>query len=121
MLEVRGSRDIASEPRADRAPGGSPTTSVARGVVAEPSPEADGALPRSRRLAWADLLRRVFAVDVLECSRCGGRLRLLATIHAPDATEAILECLELPSRAPPTAVPRPEVEASGAQDLEAGA
>jgi hypothetical protein len=35
-------------------------------------------------------------------------MRLLATIHPPDATQAILECLELPARAPPTAGPRPE-------------
>jgi hypothetical protein len=58
---------------------------------------------RPRRLAWAELLRRVFAVDVLECPRCGGPMRLLATIHPPDVTRAILDCLELPSRAPPTA------------------
>ena len=81
---------------------------------------------RPRRLAWADLLRRVFAVDVLECPRCGGRMRLLATIHPPEATEAILECLKLPSRAPPTVAARPEgavpeVEASRAIDFEAGA
>jgi hypothetical protein len=37
-------------------------------------------------------------------------MRLLAAIQPPDATEAILECLELASRAPPAAstVPDPE-------------
>jgi hypothetical protein len=30
-------------------------------------------------------------------------MRLLATIHPPDATHSILECLGLPSRAPPVA------------------
>jgi hypothetical protein len=37
-------------------------------------------------------------------------MRLRATIQPPDATKAILDCLELPSRAPPTApaVPDPE-------------
>jgi hypothetical protein len=30
-------------------------------------------------------------------------MRLLAAIQPPDATKAILDCLELPSRAPPTA------------------
>jgi len=52
-----------------------------------------------RRYPWADLLRRVFAVDVLECPDCGGRMRVLAAIHPPDATRAILECLGLPGRA----------------------
>jgi hypothetical protein len=30
-------------------------------------------------------------------------MRLLAAIQPPDATKAILDCLELPIRAPPTA------------------
>jgi hypothetical protein len=29
---------------------------------------------------WADLLRRVFEIDVLNCVRCGGRLRFLSAI-----------------------------------------
>ena len=47
------------------------------------APEA-GATPvayvRPSYVAWADLLRRVFAIDILACPDCGGRLRLLATI-----------------------------------------
>ena len=37
-------------------------------------------------------------------------MRLLAAIRPPDVTQAILDCLELPSRAPPTAgaVPDPD-------------
>ena len=56
-------------------------------------------------------MRRVFAIDVLECPRCGGPMRILAAIHPPDATRAILECLGLPSRAPPAEpVRRDELE-----------
>jgi hypothetical protein len=62
-----------------------------------------------RRLPWAELLRRVFALDVLECPPpCGGRLRILAAIHDRDAVRAILECLGLPSRAPPALPARPD-------------
>ena len=43
------------------------------------------------------------AIDVIECPRCLGRMRILAAIHPPDAIRAILECLGLPSRAPPIA------------------
>jgi hypothetical protein len=72
------------------------------GVGGEGAPEGVPiAELRPRRLAWADLLRRVFAIDVLECPRCGARTRLLAAIHPPDATSALLECLDLPARAPP--------------------
>jgi hypothetical protein len=53
-------------------------------------------------------MRRVFAIDVLECPRCGAPMRILAAIHSPKATRAILECLKLPSRAPPVAPARPE-------------
>ncbi len=63
-----------------------------------------------RRYPWADLLRRVFALDVLECPDCGGRMRILSAIHPPEATRAILQCLGLPSRAPPIAPARPEPE-----------
>ncbi len=54
-----------------------------------------------RQLAWAELMRRVFAVDVLECPACRGRMRILAAIHDPDAVREILESLGLPSRPPP--------------------
>jgi hypothetical protein len=88
------------------------------------SASPDGPTPRPRRLPWAELLRRVFAADVLECPRCGGRMRLLAAIHAPDATQSILGCLDLPSRAPPMAAPQPgdaEGGAGWAGDFDAGA
>ncbi len=92
-------------------------------VLSDASPSAHGPSTRPRRLAWAELLRRVFAVDVLECPRCGGRMRLLATIHPPQATQAILECLDLPARAPPTTAPLPDdtgIGASWEEDFEAG-
>jgi hypothetical protein len=46
-------------------------------------------------------MRRVFAVDVLECPRCEGRMKILAAIHPPDTTRAILECVGLPACPPP--------------------
>jgi hypothetical protein len=77
----------------------------------EPLPVPEEPTIRPRRLAWADLLRRVFAVDILECPRCGGRMRLLAAIQPPDVTQAILDCLDLSSRAPPTAAAVPDPDA----------
>jgi hypothetical protein len=41
-------------------------------------------------------------------------MRLVAAIHAPDATQTILECLDLPSRAPPMAAPQLDDAESGA-------
>jgi hypothetical protein len=54
-----------------------------------------------RNYSWAELMKRVWEVDVLECPCCRGRMRILAAIHSPDAIRGILECLGLPTRAPP--------------------
>ena len=57
-------------------------------VSSETSPSPTRPTTRPRCLAWAELLRRVFAVDVLACPRCGGRMRVLAAIHPPEATRS---------------------------------
>ena len=51
-------------------------------------------------------MRRVWAIDVLECSACHGRMKILAAVHSPEAIRAI----GLPSRAPPVAAAAPERE-----------
>lgn len=58
---------------------------------------------RPRNYSWAALMARVFEFDVLKCPDCHGRLKILAAIHPPINTRKILECLGLPSRAPPIA------------------
>jgi hypothetical protein len=49
--------------------------------------------PTPYRLPWADLLRRVFLLDVLECPRCHGRVRIVAAVTDPVAVERILRHL----------------------------
>lgn len=61
---------------------------------------------RARRLAWADLMKRIFAIDVLECPHCRGPMRILATIHPPETASAILARMGLPVRASPLAPAR---------------
>jgi hypothetical protein len=52
-------------------------------------------------------MHRAFAIDVLACPHCGGRLRLIATIHDPAVIREILAHLGLsrsgqsPGPAPP--------------------
>jgi len=50
---------------------------------------------RPPRWRWADLLQRVFSVDVLACPNCGGRMRVLATIDDPRVVRRILSHLGL--------------------------
>jgi len=59
--------------------------------------------PHSRNYTWSELMARVFAADVLSCEKCGGKLRILATIRAPEIARKILGHLGLPSRPPPVA------------------
>lgn len=74
---------------------------LAASAGTRPSQGPQAPHPRPRNYSWAELMRRVFEVDVLECPACHGRMRILAAIHPPEATRAILECLGLPTRAPP--------------------
>jgi hypothetical protein len=52
-------------------------------------------------------MRRAFEIDVLACSRCGGRMRLIATVEDPAIIRRILAHLglwpasERPGLAPP--------------------
>ena len=55
---------------------------------------------RPRHVAWAELLRRTFGLDVLACPDCGGRLRLVATIADPRVIARILAHLGLPLEPP---------------------
>ena len=57
-----------------------------------------------RGYVWAELMRRTFGIDVLDCPRCGGRLRLLALIEHARIVERILRHLGLPTDRPE---PRP--------------
>ncbi len=58
------------------------------------------------RMSWAQLLKRVFAIDLTTCPQCGGALTILAAIEDPAVIIKILTHLGLPSRAPPRAPAR---------------
>jgi len=64
---------------------------------------ASAGLRHGRNYSWAELIKRVWELDVLECPRCRGRMKIVAAIHAPDSITRILDSLALPSRAPPVA------------------
>jgi len=59
-----------------------------------------------RRHPWAELLARVFAIEVLVCPHCGGRRRVLAAIHDAESIRRVLTAMGLPvalamARSPP--------------------
>jgi len=79
-------------------------TSARGGAGGGVDPAADPCSARrsgraSGRHPWAELLKRVFAVDVLRCG-CGGRRKILAAITQGEVIVAILASLGLPTEAP---------------------
>jgi len=71
------------------------------------------------RVDWATLLRRSFAVDVLECPKCHGRLRVIAVITERDPVQRILAHLGMSAAAPCLARARDPTD--DADDREASA
>jgi hypothetical protein len=39
---------------------------------------------------WARRLQRVFGIEIEQCVRCGGRLKVIASIEEPELIERIL-------------------------------
>jgi hypothetical protein len=66
-------------------------------------PEGPDDPDRPRPLAWAELLKRAWRVDALECPKCGGRMGLIAVILDPKVAAKIVRHLGLGTRAPPAA------------------
>jgi hypothetical protein len=50
---------------------------------------------RTHRIPWADLLRKVHAIDVLACPKCSGRMQLIAFIAEAMVAKRILDHLGL--------------------------
>ena len=69
----------------------------------------DAGTPRA--WTWTALMRRVLDLDVLACPRCGGRLRLIASVQDPLAVQAILTRLAR-SAAPAPPGPAPPAPAT---------
>lgn len=75
-------------------------------------PESDEA-PGKSRIHWAQLLKRVFGLDVDRCQRCQGPMKILSAIEDPMTIKKILTHLGIPHKPP---MPWP---ARGPPELEA--
>lgn len=66
---------------------------------------------KQKRISWAKLLSRVFALDMGNCDHCGGEMRAISAVIKQEVVVKILTHLGLPARAPPIApskIPRQE-------------
>ena len=111
-------RDRVAEEVPQANPPGGPGVSPVDGPGQRPGYSAgdeQGEL-RERRLSWAELMRRVYEVDVLECPRCHGRRKLIAVVTDPAVIARFLGSLGLPTRAPP----RGPVRGEGPEEADLG-
>ena len=71
-------------------------------VAAEPAKRKRAATYRP----WAELLARTFAVDVLECPKCKGRMKLIALVKKPESIARFLAGIGEPTCVPERSPPR---------------
>jgi hypothetical protein len=83
------------------------------GISDDGQAERDHPRGARRSYTWAELMRRAFLVDVLDCPRCHGRMRVIATIDEPAVVKKILEHLGLT-----TEIPSPKAARSPPDDQE---
>jgi hypothetical protein len=109
------SPDAATAPvsRSSTAAAETPRVRVSGATCRDTTSDTAAAPPPRRYWAWADLLRRIFAIDALACAQCGGRLRLIATIEEPAVVDRILRHLGLPTDLPDLLPPRPPPAGDG--------
>jgi Putative transposase/Transposase zinc-binding domain len=88
-----------------------PAASGAFALAPPPAPPAPDRLGPRYRVPWAELLRKVFSLDVLACPQCGGRMELIAFIAEAGVAKRILDHLGLVSTGPPVPKPRAPDEA----------
>ena len=61
---------------------------------------------KRKRISSAQLFKRTFKIDVLNCDKCGGRMKLMGVVFDQPTITTTLRALGLPGRAPPIAPAR---------------
>jgi len=83
-------------------------------VPGKPDDESEeiSQFPRNKvySMTWAQRLKRVFGIEIETCEKCGGNVKIIASIEDPDVIEKILKHLGLDeasqarNRSPPEGV-----------------
>ena len=60
------------------------------GSKTDPADPAKPSIPRHVAMTWAQRLKRVFGVEINTCARCGGKLKVIASIEEPEVIGRIL-------------------------------
>jgi len=95
-----------------------PAAKWRRDIVPDPPPldqcshgsDTDDPKPPRKNYTWAQLMARTFEFDVLQCPRCGGRMKVIAVIESPEVACRILDSLGIVCRPPPLLAARLRIE-----------
>lgn len=80
--------------------------------AASPQPPVENPVKTIHRIPWAELLARVFSIDMKHCGKCGGDLKPIAAILEIAAIKMILTHLGLPDKPPDISPARPSPQMS---------
>ena len=83
------------------------------------SSKRPGGKKRAHKIRWAALLKRTFAIDVLQCSKCKSRMSLVAVVCDSPTIQTTLTAMGLSPRPPPIAPAKRTRLWGGGQTLEA--
>jgi 23S rRNA U2552 (ribose-2'-O)-methylase RlmE/FtsJ len=64
-------------------------------VPSAPTNDNPSGKPSGYGQTWAQRLKRVFAIDIEKCEKCGGKMKAIASIEEPDVIEKIMKHLGL--------------------------
>jgi len=82
-------------------------------------PDQDTPYRKKCRMTWAALIKCVYEVDPLKCSKCGGEMKVVSFIEEEAVVRQILKHCGLwkdwPVRPPPLAKPPPEMVIEGSK------
>ena len=71
-------------------------------IVPRHEPKAQAPDKPLAPMTWMQRLKRVFAIDIETCPKCGGKLRVIACIEDPDVSATILEHIRARDEAQPS-------------------
>jgi hypothetical protein len=83
-----------------------PNSKMRAKIIPEEKEEKKEKTEYPEQARWAELLKRSFAIEILKCTHCGGKMKLISTIQDPIVARRILESMGLPFKPPKKAPPR---------------
>jgi hypothetical protein len=70
----------------------SPNSKLREYVVPQkPVEEQENPKPKAYSMTWAQRLKRVFAIEIEKCEKCGGPVRIIASIEDPEEDPDVIQ------------------------------